>query len=88
MQHIRTAVSNHHPDKRRKGIDLEEVGFIWNRYLQTPDNPARSNWKFCLIRSHGGAGESTEEDALVRDNLEAMMVRGEGHIFVKYHLKG
>ncbi|ESZ97122.1 hypothetical protein SBOR_2480 [Sclerotinia borealis F-4128] len=80
MQHIQTAISNLHPDKDTKGIELTKVSFVW-------DNNADIGWRQYHIQGRGEADEASQEDALVSDSLEAMMARGgQAYIYVKYRL--
>ncbi|KAF7866912.1 hypothetical protein EAF04_005753 [Stromatinia cepivora] len=87
MQNIQTAISNLHPDKPTKGIELTEVSFVWdNNEKKRYRGGLDGNRAHCIL-GRGEPDESILEDALVSNSLETMMVRGnQGYIYVKYCL--
>ncbi|KAJ8060040.1 hypothetical protein OCU04_011650 [Sclerotinia nivalis] len=87
MQNIQTAISNLHPDKPTKGIELTEVAFVWDNNEKEKYGGDFDRIRFQRILGRGDADESIQEDALVNNSLEAMMARGnQGYIYAKYRL--
>ncbi|CAD6450330.1 e610a0fa-f21b-461a-a0f9-ed4409500678 [Sclerotinia trifoliorum] len=86
MQNIQTAISNLHPDKPTKGIELTEVFFVWDDNGKNEYRGDFNRSRYNRILGRGEADGSIQEDALVNNNLEAMMARDQGYIHVKYLL--
>lgn len=87
MQNIQTVISNLHPDKPTKDIELVEVFFVWDDDVMNDYCVGVHKIRYSRILGRGEADACTQEDALVNNSLEAMMARAnQGYIHVKYRL--
>ncbi|APA12489.1 hypothetical protein sscle_09g072590 [Sclerotinia sclerotiorum 1980 UF-70] len=87
MQNIQTVISNLHPDKPTKEIELVEVFFVWDDDVMNDYCVGVHKIRYSRILGRGEADACTQEDALVNNSLEAMMARAnQGYIHVKYRL--